>query len=392
MINKNKYECSGCSACVSICAKSAIKMHPDKLGFLYPEVDTDLCVDCGMCEKVCDFHANYDLKNNLSEPILYAARQKDINQVQQSRSGGIFPALGDIILSKGGVIYGAGFDDGFRVVHNRAVSGVQRDEMRGSKYVQSDVSGIFPQVEKDLNNGVYVLFSGTPCQVAGLKRFLELRRVDCSNLLTCDIVCHGVPSPYVWRDYIKYIEKKYRSQVIKANFRDKRFGWKAHIESFELKNKKYISSDTYTNAFYKHIMFRHSCGNCPFTNFHRVGDITLADYWGIESIDKSINSDDLGVSLIMINSIKGMRYFNCICDQLNYIETTQDKCSQPNLIHPSLIDNRRNEFEEYFSLHGFKKTMEKFVFMGWKYNLNLTLLKIKMKCWHIKNNLMKLVD
>lgn len=230
----NPANCCGCTACASICTHEAIAMEPDALGFLYPRVDENKCVDCGLCERVCQFNENYDLSLNLPQPKSYAARHKEINEVMKSRSGAVFVAISDYILEQGGVVYGAGYKDHFRVAHKRATTKEERDEFRGSKYVQSDLTGVFRQVKEDLKNGLTVLFSGTPCQTAGLNSFVgtKLRQ----NLILVDIVCHGVPGPYIWRDYIAYLEKKQGDVINVVNFRNKElFGWSAHHETFIFK-------------------------------------------------------------------------------------------------------------------------------------------------------------
>lgn len=229
---KNKDDCCGCTACASICPKDAITMEPDALGFKYPKVDLEKCIDCGLCEKVCAFNDNYDKSLNLPQPDAYAARHKDMHEIETSRSGAAFIAISDRILEKGGVVYGAGFADHFRVVHKRATTKEERDEFKGSKYVQSDLTGVFRQVKKDLKEGLTVLFSGTPCQTSGLASYVGKKLRE--NLILVDIVCHGVPGPYMWRDYLDYLEKKQGSKICLVNFRDKQeYGWTAHKETFK---------------------------------------------------------------------------------------------------------------------------------------------------------------
>ena len=242
MINiTDRSKCCGCTACANVCTHDAITMEPDTLGFLYPKVDEAKCIDCGLCDKVCAFNDNYDKSLNLPVPDVYGARHKDMDEVMKSRSGAAFVAISDYILEKGGVVYGVGYKDHFRVAHKRATTKEERDEFRGSKYVQSDLTGIFRQVKEDLKDGLTVLFSGTGCQCAGLNAYIgkKLR----NNLILVDIVCHGVPGPYMWRDYIAYLEKKYNDIIIDVDFRDKKkFGWKAHKETFILKNGGGISA------------------------------------------------------------------------------------------------------------------------------------------------------
>jgi len=228
----NPEDCCGCSACASVCAKDAIVMVPDALGFLYPQVNLDKCVDCGLCERVCSFNDKYDKSLNLLKPDAYAVRHKDINEIEKSRSGAAFVAISDCILENGGVVYGAGYAEHFRVIHKRATTKEERDEFRGSKYVQSDMNNVFRQVKEDLKNGLVVLFSGTPCQTSGLNAFVGKKLRE--NLFLVDIVCHGVPSPYIWEDYLCYLERKQGSEIYWVNFRDKQeFGWTAHKETFK---------------------------------------------------------------------------------------------------------------------------------------------------------------
>lgn len=234
MINiKDPAKCCGCSACASICAQGAITMQPDALGFLYPVVDAKRCTNCGLCEKVCSFNEHYDRSMNLPEPDTYGARHKDTDEVMKSRSGAVFAAISNYILKQGGVIYGAGYKDHFRVCHKRATTPEERDELRGSKYVQSDMRGIYEQVKQDLKQGLTVLFSGTPCQTSAVRAYLGNKL--CENLVLIDVVCHGVPSPYIWQDLLKHIEQKHGGQITWVNFRDKAtYGWADHCESYKV--------------------------------------------------------------------------------------------------------------------------------------------------------------
>lgn len=350
---KDKADCCGCTACVSICPKDAITMEPDTLGFKYPKVDLDKCIDCGLCEKVCAFNDNYDKSLNLKEPEIYAARHKDIHEIETSRSGAAFIAISDYILENGGIVYGVGYKDHFRVAHKRATTKEERNEFKGSKYVQSDLDGIFRQVKEDLKQGYTVLFSGTPCQTAGLNSYIGKKLRE--NLVLVDIVCHGVPSPYIWRDYLAYVENKYKSKVVKVDFRDKsRIGWSGHIESFVLSNGKKIESNIYTYLFYQHIIFRYSCGKCYFPNVRRPSDITIADFWGWEKINKDFNKDDKGVSLVLVNTDKGRNLFKELDRILDFIPIKLEDCLQPNLVKPSPINKKRDVIEHEYKKYGFK--------------------------------------
>lgn len=374
----DKAECCGCTACQSICNHKAITMAPDDMGFLYPKIDLDRCIDCGLCEKVCSFNDNYDTSRNLLQPLAYAARHKNMHEVETSRSGATFIALSDYILEKGGVIYGAGYTDHFRVVHKRATTKEARNEFKGSKYVQSDMGTIFTQVKDDLKDGLTVLFSGTPCQTSGLSSYVgeKLRK----NLFLVDIVCHGVPSPYIWRDYISYLEHKQGSRICWTDFRDKlKFGWTDHRETFKFIDGKTQDEQSYTFLFYQHIMFRLSCGVCHFTNTKRPSDITIADFWGWEKTNPTINADDKGVSLVLINTEKGRELFDKIKKQMITFPTKLENCLQPNLLHPSKTHPKRTQFEKDYIKKGFKYVYYKYGEKGWRHKWSVLRKKLKYK-------------
>lgn len=382
MINiTNKADCCGCTACASICPHKAITMKPDTLGFLYPEVDKGKCTDCGLCEKVCAFNDNYDKSLNLDTPDVYGARHKNMQEVETSRSGAAFIAISDWILDQGGVVYGVGYKDHFRVAHKRATSKEERDEFKGSKYVQSDLSDIFLQVRKDLKEGKIVLFSGTPCQTAGLNSFIgkKLRQ----NLYLVDIVCHGVPGPYIWRDFMAYLEKKQGSKICWVDFRDKqKFGWTAHKETFKF--VKGGGKMIFTDLFYKHIMFRHSCGKCHYCNTKRPSDITIADFWGWEKTNPEFNKDDKGVSLILVNTEKGRELFNHINKDLNVFDVKLENALQHNLKNPSVIHKQRDLFEKLYGIFGYNKTM---IILGFKGPL-FKIIKLSSR---IKNKIKRII-
>lgn len=369
----DKSYCCGCTACASICTHKAISMQPNALGFLYPVVDASKCVECGLCEKVCAFNAGYDKSMNLSSPFFYAVRHKDLNEVSTSRSGAAFIALSDWVLDNGGIVYGAGYADHFRVVHKRAETKEQRNEFKGSKYVQSDLNDTFQQIKKDLSNGKWVLFSGTPCQTSGLSSYIgpKLR----SNLFLVDIVCHGVPSPYIWRDYLKYTENKRGENAIAVDFRDKtELGWAAHRESFTFPSGKEYRK-TFTYLFYEHIMFRPSCQVCHFTNLNRPSDLTLADFWGWQNTDVNLNSDDKGISLLICNTDKGKYLFDNVLDSINVLTLEQDKCLQPNLQNPTVFNSNYVKFEKDYIEGGFMRVARKYGDLGINYLFKRLLQK-----------------
>lgn len=371
----NKADCCGCTACASVCAHHAISMESDAMGFLYPKVDTDKCTECGLCEKVCAFNPNYDRSLNLSEPQIYAARHKDMHEIETSRSGAAFIAISDYVLEQGGVVYGAGYTEHFRVVHKRATSKEERNEFKGSKYVQSDLKDIFSQVKADLKQGLTVLFSGTPCQTAGLASYIGKRLRE--KLILVDIVCHGVPAPYIWRDYLAYLEKKYKQPIVGVNFRDKsRIGWSGHIESFVFQDGSKKEFNTYTYLFYRHIMLRPSCSKCHYTNFNRPSDFTLADYWGWEKLTPDFNKDNKGCSLLFVNTEKGRHFLKYISIDLNLIVSNKILCLQPNLQIPSKPSDKSSLFEYLYIKYGFKKVAQKFSDLNYKSNIKKIIRKI----------------
>lgn len=382
---KDKSDCCGCTACASICPKDAMTMEPDTLGFKYPKVDLSKCIDCGLCEKVCAFNDSYDKSLNLKEPEIYAVRHKDMHEIETSRSGAAFIAISDFVLENGGIVYGVGYKEHFKVTHKRATTKWERNEFKGSKYVQSDLDGIFRQVKEDLKQGNTVLFSGTPCQTAGLNSYIGKKLRE--NLVLVDIVCHGVPSPYIWRDYLAYVENKYKSKVVKVDFRDKsRIGWSGHIESFVFDNGNKIESKIYTDLFYQHIMLRPSCGYCHYTNFNRPSDFTIADYWGWERINPNFNKDDKGVSLVLINTRKGIDLFRNVLETLDKIQTNLEICLQPNLKKPSILNPQWKKFVRDYKRKGFVYVMYKYREENRIYNLCKFLNRIKRKMIKLINS------
>lgn len=388
---KNGKDCCGCTACEAICSQRAITMRPDALGFKYPEVDMEKCIECGACERVCSFNDRYATPDNYASPIPYGVRLKDIKEMMKSRSGGGFVAISNLILAQGGVVYGAGYKDHFTVAHGRASTEARRDEFRGSKYVQSDLNGIFLQIKADLQDGLPVLFSGTGCQVAGLNSFIPKSLKG--NLLTVDIVCHGVPAPKIWEDFLSYLEKKEHATVVKVDFRDKiRFGWSAHKESITLRNnvdesEKTVSGDIFTYLFYQHIMLRPSCGECHFCNLRRAGDITLADFWGWEKTGSHINNDDKGLSLILINTPKGNTVFDSVKECFDIIRPRLEDCIQGHLKHHTELNPSSAIFKKDYIDHGFEYILKKYGNVGVRHKIRAALRRVRRVKSAIKKHL-----
>lgn len=353
---KSKEDCSGCSACASICGKKAITMVPDALGFLYPAIDREKCVDCGLCDSVCSFNAQYE--KSAIKPLIYGARHKQVYELKKSTSGALFVAFSDAVLEKKGVVYGAKFDSSFNVVHDRATNKIERDVFRGSKYVQSFIGNVFLNVSDDLREGLSVFFSGTPCQVSGLRSFLKKKKINMDSLILCDLVCHGVSSPFLWRDYILYLQKAENQKITSYSFRDKTIGgWRSSSESITFGvHKKYSQCKIYSD-----FTLRRSCYQCPFSNCERVGDISIGDYWGAEGIkDLNCFNDNKGISLVFLNTIKGEVFFDSIREKIFYVQTSLDKCMQPNLRFPTTPHPLRLEFERDYKNNPFEFIFDKY--------------------------------
>lgn len=369
--------CCGCTACASICPKSAITMHTDTEGFYYPKINMASCIDCGACNEVCAFSKRNKAHESIVSAFAVIHNSKDV--LSESTSGGVFTAVSDLILAAGGSVYGAAFDNGFTVKHFRAVTTDERNKMRGSKYVQSDVRGIFSLVKTDLNDGKKVLFTGTPCQVDALRSYLHK---DYDNLFCCDLVCHGTPSPLVWRAYIDLLSQKMKSELIEYKFRPKRWGWHNHNVISTFSSGKELHSNGWSNLFknmyYGAILMRPSCHNCPYTNLNRVGDLTIADCRGVESVLPDINSFN-GVSLVLINTEKGKWLFAEMRNAVSSYPVDISKFMQPPLNKPCVPSSSRatfwNEFNRAGLLNAVKKTFGRFYFV--KQRIKDLLMNIK---------------
>ena len=279
----------------------------------------------------------------------FLARHRDANVVANSRSGGVFTALSDVVLQRGGVVYGCRMEGTGIAIHDRAVSKEERDRFRGSKYIQSEMRDCYRQVKNDLKEGRTVLFSGTGCQIAGLYGFL--RGEDLSKLYTVDIICHGVPSQMLWNEYLKWIEKKQKDTVTDVNFRNKRYGWKSHLETVRIGDRIYVSS-VFRVLFLKNAFLRPACYECPFSSLRRQSDITIGDAWGIEKRHSQLN-DDKGCSLLLLNNKKGKELLDACQKNLDLESAELDNYLQPNLYQPSARPSNRQRYWDCLNKLGF---------------------------------------
>ena len=320
-----KEKCCGCTACENACPQKCIEMIEDAEGFLYPQVDLKHCIDCHLCEKVCPLHNQPDLSHRELKTYVVRSKSKDI--LKNSTSGGVFTSIMEYVLQQHGVVYGVIMDDD-RIIKHIRVDDIDDPRLKmipGSKYVKSEIRGIFMQVKSDLDASRMVCFSGTPCQVAGLKSFLHR---SFENLITVDVVCRGNPSPLYWKKFVEYQERRYKSRITEAKFRSKTYGY--HSGSMRLtfaNGKKYVGSvrvNLFLKAFFEDLCSRPSCYNCAFKHAHRASDLTLYDCWHASEL-ANLKDDDKGYTNVILQSEKGQILFEAIRDSLVFYETDTEK-------------------------------------------------------------------
>ena len=306
----DKSTCCGCSACMNVCAQEAITMKEDTCGFIYPTIDINKCVDCGLCKAICDFQKGDGVEMRL--PLKsFAAVHNNKRELELSASGGAFYSIAQYIRGEGGFIFGCVYDNNLNPVHICAENEMDLCRMQSSKYIQSRTDYVYREVFEKLNTGKPVLFSGTPCQVAALLSYLGKRKYE--NLLTIDLICHGTPNASVWQQHLKYLEHKYRGQIVSVNFRSKKQGWgEMMLElGFENGKKKYLVAfeDCYYRNFLQGNLNRPSAFTCKYATEKRVSDITIGDFWGDYKSDYHLDPTS-GMSICLVNTEKGLDYLN----------------------------------------------------------------------------------
>lgn len=367
--DKNKEKCCGCTACANICPKGAITMQEDFEGFLYPVVDKEKCIQCGLCEKVCPIKNQSEKK---TEPEAYAVRVKDKKILETSTSGGFFTPVAKEILKRDGIVVGVAYGENMRVEHI-LVSKENEEKLellRGSKYVQSYLGDMFKKIEKLLKDGKVVLFSGTPCQVNGLINFLKK---DYENLITIDLICHGVPSPKLWKKYVEYQEKKNKSKIKQAAFRNKTYGYHSGTMKLVFENgKKYYGSarvDYMLKSFFAEISSRPACYECAFKTKYHVSDFTIFDCWSVSKLVENLKDDDKGYTNVMVNTQKGKQLLKEIENQIEIYPTHLEESIQLDgpMVEKSAIPHKdRNEFYQSLNEHGLEKTIKKYIYVSKK--------------------------
>lgn len=363
IINNNMNACSGCGACALQCPTGAIHMVMSDKGFLYPEVITEKCVKCGQCRSICQVNSIIDINRIDQNMKSYAFRLSDEAKRMESQSGGAFSSFAEAILKSGGVVFGVELTKEYNAVYTEIDDFMDLNRLKGSKYVQADTGKIYEKVKNRLLEGKKVLFEGTSCHVDGLYKFLK--DTDISNLYTCDLVCHGVPSIAVFKKYIDY-QKARSGGIEEYNFRDKSIGgWHLHIETWKNERSEINVSTDYTDLFYSNTILRECCYSCRYASFNKPADITIGDFWGIENVLPEMD-DNKGVSLVIIRTDKGNKLFQDVKELADVKEVSKESCIQPNLIAPTKRPLEVDKFWDEYNRRPYKYLLQSFT--GRTYN------------------------
>ena len=371
--------CTGCTACYAVCPTDAIEMKPNKQGFIYPNINSEMCMECGLCNKTCSLIGS----NKNSVIIAYAVRNNSNAVLKKSSSGGASHALCKSMIQQGGVVYGVVYTPDYKVITRRATTLEECEAFHGSKYVQSNPSDTFSQVCTDLNKGISVLYFGTSCHIDGLLCYLNIKGSNTDKLVTVDLICHGVPSPKLFSEYIGYINKN--NDFFSYDFRTKKLPW-GNSEGFGstisyLNGKQEVNTDKarlFLNLFNANLCLRPACYNCKYTGERKPADITIADYWGISEEHPDFYCSK-GVSALLIHSHKGEDLFNSN-DALTYIESTVDKIKkqQINLNRPSIKGKHYDAFWNCYYKKGFEVAAKKYGKLSYKKKTIKIMKKIRL--------------
>lgn len=382
-----KQDCSGCHACANACPVSCIAMIEDKEGFLYPKVDKAKCINCGICEKVCPI---INKKERVNDTTAYACINKDDNIRFESSSGGMFTLFAESVINDGGVVFGSEFDDEFNLVHSYTDTIGGLAKFRGSKYLQSKIGDTYKQTKKFLERGIKVLFSGTPCQISGLLSYLGR---GYNNLICIDIICHGVPSPKVFKMYRTELEEKHDATTNKITFRHKDCGWKLFSILLSFNNhteyRKDFAQDLFMRGFLKNLYLRPSCYNCKSKTLDRLSDITIADFWGINNIAPELD-DDKGTSLVLVNSDKGKKIFQQLQDKMILKQVDVGEAIKYNPAAIEFVKYNPNRDKFFNSLNSSSHNVSKLIMKYTNVNLGIRVYrKTRSVLSNIKRKLVK---
>ncbi len=390
MINiQDKAKCCGCGSCEQSCPKFAIKMVRDNEGFLYPEVNKESCINCGICDKLCPITNSKELNKEAREVTkAFGGYHKNDDTRKSSSSGGAFSLFAEKVLKENGVVYGCALDENIHAYHKGITSVSDLDELRGSKYVQSEIGNVYKEIREHLNSGRKVLFVGTPCQCAGLHSFMGLKKNP--NLYMVDFICHGVPSPSVFEDYIRHEIEANGSSIKVFKFRNKDKGWNQSglqlgtyikYENGKEVRKYPAMKDKYMNGFLGDFYLRPSCHECHFKDDKKhYADCTIADFWGVDKIEPSLN-DKKGTSLIVINTPQGEALWNEVSKDFTYKEVDFERATRRNkpfYVAPKRY-NKRDKFYNDYSSKGYKYAASKYLSaFRWFVDKSFSILKSKL--------------
>ena len=374
-IDLDKNFCCGCAACANICAHNAITMTEDNRGFILPSIDESKCVDCGLCTKVCDFKKGKLTDNNTLHA--YSLIHNDKITVKNSTSGGAFTALSDVILEEGGVVVGAVMEDDFTIHHILTNNPEMRNKMRGSKYVQSAMENIYVAIKQALKDGKKVIFTGTPCQCAGVKSFFGDKY---ENLIIVDFLCHGVPNNKMFKEHINYLEKQYGKKIVGYTFRDKRYGWNSYNNNNNNADGTIgtrLINQAYYNFFLSNLSLRDSCFNCKYRSLHKPSDITIADFWGIEKLIGKKNHT--GVSMVLTHSGKGEALVQKSSSRCEVCEYPFEKIAYRISLKPAPRHKNEAAFWRTYEVGNYPAVIKKFFDNSLKQRIRYEIRKIAKK-------------
>lgn len=373
-INERSKKCSACKACLWACPRNAISFSKSKKGFEYPKINEDLCVNCGICSRVCQCEHCVDSVDYETYVAYY-----DSDEVRQtSQSGGLFYGLAECVLDMGGVVYGSAVTDDLSVACIRAedLSGLHR--IQGSKYVQSDTRNSYVNVERDLNDGKNVIYGGTSCMIDGLYRFLDMRKVNVTNLITCDLICHGVVSPELYRNNIERVSEG--KKILSINFRNKKYGWHSHNETYTFADGSQKTENNWAELMYTHVALRECCYKCQYSDLkNKPADITMGDFWGLDTQATGLVDDNKGVSLAIVRSGKGENLLKKSRLTIQSVDKTNvlDNNRTGNIAKPYIY---RKFWHDYYE-HGYSYCLKKYtIYGGVRFKIKRKILSL-LKRW-----------
>lgn len=341
-----KEECCGCGACAAACPADAIRMAWDREGFSYPRVDEEKCIGCKRCEQVCPVKQD---AGRDGERLYLGVQAKDDSIRYASSSGGMFPVLAEYVFERQGVVFGAAYTKDMRVVHREARNMAELERLKRTKYVQSCLRGVYRRIESYLKKDRWVLFIGTPCQAQALRLYLG-RAYD--KLLTADLVCYGVPSPGIWKSYVKYLERKKRGKMTDFSFRDKRDRDNGHVCAYVIDNTEYaekLNANLYCRMYFSNNAIRPSCHSCKYCTPKRDSDFTVGDFWGIEKVKPEID-DGMGTSMVIVHTKRGREVWDAVRDKVSWFECEEEDVLQPRLTGPTLASKSRRWFMAFYRM------------------------------------------